>query len=889
MAAPPDASLSLPPLPHPEPPAPLYFDFNEPPLLPPFMATSNDGLSTGQNHDRHNDTVPLPPPPIPSQDHVPPANTSGEGGRSHSTSSQERQSESGDGSGSENSDSEEEEEQQRQHSQWIPIEEDKSVPCEDELTYISSKEEHSALDHTYWEKKAFFDLEDPEIMPGESGRIDWLVEHFNGTKEEPNTEYMMRSPTMRIGGYDWRIKFYPKGNNTDYLSVYLECVTMQSLDFEESEAFSNPPLPFITGMEKLKKRRFVAAQLCVVMYNPSEPRVYEYHADAHQFTKHVSDYGWTRFTRYARREFPFRSHGKRQAILRNDQLAFSAYIRIVNDPTGCLWSHGVNPFEDSIALTGLRPFSPQFPWFAAQLPLLHFAPFRDFITRCRDTKIVFWFQTLLWKMMSRKRSGHYSQPDEYVQSDTIAWLRFAVRWLRRETSAEVVNDLVGSLDPQRGAAVGGNRLKTKNVGSVQAAIDAHSTALDKPALLTLELERHEFDKKERKWKKITNKVDMDDKISVGGTSYTLFAFATHCGDLESNKFNLYIRPNGPLHAWYAYTNRSVSCVTRKQCVEKYCGVDEHSEPLKKKRHSTPRSIASHHGFSGFEERDEVAHVVIYVRKDCERSAFSSITEEPWEVPENVRRGIPPKFDGVEDQPPATAVYERFSESVSNDPHPPDEEDVRRSSFQCDAGYATPNCWQMDGDDVVMSDADDDSIDGNTNTLCGETSLDEHLSTHTIDHLGREYYEGQMLGHKYHGEGHLIAMNGDEYVGHFQDGQKSGHGRMTYASTGNIYEGDWASDEHHGQGKLTEVSTGNIFEGGWNQGKKHGRFVLKGTVTDEDKGCCSICYDREITTAFYDCGHVIACKDCAHKIDNCPVCRKRVLARLELFGVKMSFE
>ena len=48
------------------------------------------------------------------------------------------------------------------------------------MKYIESKEEHSATDHAYWEKQTFFDLDDPEILPLDSGRIEWLVEGFNG-------------------------------------------------------------------------------------------------------------------------------------------------------------------------------------------------------------------------------------------------------------------------------------------------------------------------------------------------------------------------------------------------------------------------------------------------------------------------------------------------------------------------------------------------------------------------------------------------------------------------------------------------------------------------------------------------------------------------------------
>ncbi|KAK3717819.1 hypothetical protein LTR37_005590 [Vermiconidia calcicola] len=888
----------------------LFVGFQEVHPQSGLMASMNTSSvqPAGQNHDRYNDAgiVPPPPPAIPQDQQLvnPPAlpqdtqllNPPADPNLQPNTASVERPSDSDGGSGSEGTDSEEDDDEQPQF-QWRPVEEDHSEPCEDELNYIVGRgHEHSAIDHQYWENKTFFDLDDPDLTPGEKGRIDWLVEHFNGTSENPNKEYVMKSPVIHIGGYDWRIKFYPKGNNTDYLSVYLECVTMQAPDFVGTEDFPNPPLPFLTNMEKLKKRRSVAVQLSVVMYNPAEPRTYEHHADAHQFTKDASDYGWTRFTRYARRDFVFRNHGQRQAILRNDKLAFSAYIRVVQDPTGCLWAHGSDPFKDSIALTGLRPFSPQKPMFAAEIPLLHFGPFRDFVTRCKDTKIVFWMQTLLWKMMSRKHSQFYGQPDGCAPSDTIAWLKFLSRSLRKETHSEILNGLIGTLNPdnyfvgdERQSAIGANRLKTKNAISIQAAVNAHTTALETPALMTLELERQEYDRKERKWKKLTNRVLMEDQIVVSGTPYTLFAFTTHCGDLESNKFNVYVRPHGPSKLWYEYTDGSVSCLTYKQAVDKHSGFSELDTPIKPKPHSSSRVDPTMRGYRRMEEQNEVAHAVTYMRDDCVAAATASPATESWDVPENVRKGIPPKFKGVvNDEPPATAIYETFSESALDNeeaPPAPPEEDARTSSFDTDAGYATPNSWPMDGEDVVMSDADDESIHTN------DEPTDPTVAKVTIDHLGREFYKGVMRTKiaEYHGQGHLISMNGDEYVGNFRDGQKDGTGKMIYGNTGNIYEGEWFEDEQHGYGKLTEASTGNVFEGGWKNGRKHGEFVLKGTVTDEDKGCCSICYDKEISTAFYDCGHVIACKDCAHKIDSCPVCRRRVLARLELFGVKMIFE
>ncbi len=72
------------------------------------------------------------------------------------------------------------------------------------------------------EKMFFFDLEDPEYIPAEVGRIEWVVTGVRGTMSHPNKEALLKSPTVRIGELDWTIKFYPRGNQTDHVSVYLE-------------------------------------------------------------------------------------------------------------------------------------------------------------------------------------------------------------------------------------------------------------------------------------------------------------------------------------------------------------------------------------------------------------------------------------------------------------------------------------------------------------------------------------------------------------------------------------------------------------------------------------------------------------------------------------------
>ncbi|KAF2484537.1 hypothetical protein BDY17DRAFT_130485 [Neohortaea acidophila] len=893
------ASNAPPPPPSLDPPNTHFFSFTEPPLQPAFAPSTNlgDHHTPIHNHDRslHSGLPPAPPPPSslitmpPTSDRpIPPApNTqappeTGEQARLRASSDPGHHSESGDGSESDGEDGgEDENEEQDRQARWLPIPEDKSQPCEDELAYITQRGEHSALDYSYWEKKIFFDLEDPELYPIASGRIDWTVDGYNGTKEKPNEELIMRSPPVRIGGYDWCIKFYPKGNDSDYLSLYLECVTMQSDDFEASKDFSNPALPFLASCEKLRLRTSEAVQLGIVMYNPAEPRVYEHKIDAHQFTKQSSDYGWTRFTRYARPDFAFRMHGQRQAILRDDKLAFSAYVRLVHDPTRCMWAHGTDCYNDSVTLTGLRPFAPLTPMYSAKLPLLHFAPLRGFICKSKDVKMAYWLQCLLWKMMSRTRSDTYGEPANgaaNIPCDAVAWLRHVAIELKKDTNPSVVDELIGDFNPDQGAAVGANRLRTKTQTSIQSAVDSHPTSLATPALLTLELERAEFDRKERKWSKLSAKVEMQNRIIVNGKPYILYAFSTHCGDLTSNKFKVYIRPNGPQSLWYAYSDGDVTAMTWKQAVDAHCGVD-----LAATTREARQSSSRHRKFLRFDDVDEVAHVVYYVRDDYRHFLTDTRVTEEWDVPENVKLCEPPKQTCDRPAPAQTGIGPgEMSAEMERHIIAATEKESQKSTDAVTGG-ATPSAWITDGEDIIMSDGEAmsarDTTDG-SDFLCTGC---------TIEHLGREYYRGSLLGNRYHGEGHLISMNGDEYTGAFVAGEKCGFGKMVYARTGNVYEGQWLQDQHHGTGTLTEAKTKNVYEGGWKHGKKSGEFVLKGHMTEEDKGWCSICYDKEINTAFYDCGHVLACRDCAFKIDQCPVCRRRVVGRLELFGVKMVFE
>lgn len=888
----------------------LHSEINEPPSFPdPLERTLADAAAmNGQNHDRDTvsnqsslqvgqarpDTGSITPPP--ALETEPEVNDPQHAEEDASTDRGDSESEG--------------DEEDTGSEQWYPIAEDKSVPCDDEMAYIVRRGEQSALDHAYWEKKTFFDVDDPEIIPGERGRIDWLVEGFNGTKQDPNRELLMRSQVLRLGGYDWCIKLYPKGNDSDYLSAYIECVTMAATDFQGDEEWANPPLPCLTGRKRPLKRKTLAVQLSLVMYNPAEPRVHEHRKDAHQFTKSVPDFGWKRYSRRGLGSLGYREHGQRQAILRDDKLAFAAFLRIIEDPTNCLWAHELKSAQDSIDLTGLRPFVNE-PMLESTLPLLHYVPFRDLIYRDRNTNMTrtnttSFFASLLWTTMTRKCSRHFGDgggaKSSYARMNSVVRIGHFLHLLKSEHDPIELAKVFGPLDPRRGSAFCGNRLRTRDTASIQAAVDQHPSTLATPAFLTLELERRSYDRKERKWYKLTNRVEMEEKIQVQGKSYTLFGFLTHTGDLSSHSYNIYVRPRGPGNVWCAYRDNMVTCLTRKQAVDKHSGHSSRDSRIGEK----PQRAAQR-GHSWSEEHDEVAQTVYYV---LDGTLEDIPREETWHPPQHIRK------NKAKDDP---SLSERSKTIATCDEETPLTQEHLESSLHLSLkrrltkslGHETPSNCITDGEDTLMSDIDDEAAsaserdDDNDEDIdhmaCSTASLANANAnpTITLDYFGHDYYHGQLLDPShhpsslvdpiYHGHGHLISLNGDEYTGFFFHHRKTGSGTMTYSRTGDTYTGSWLDDIPHGAGIYTEASTGNVFEGHWKHGRRTGAFVLRGTVTEEDKGVCSICYEREISTAFYDCGHVLACRECAGRIESCPVCRRRVVGRLELFGVKMRFE
>ena len=151
---------------------------------------------------------------------------------------------------------------------------------------------------------------------------------------------------------------------------------------------------------------------------------------------------------------------------------------------------------------------------------------------------------------------------------------------------------------------------------------------------------------------------------------------------------------------------------------------------------------------------------------------------------------------------------------------------------------------------------------------------------------RNYFSGasytvQRTKGRYHGHGKFIYENGDQYEGNLVGDFRNGKGVMRYQN-GDVYDGEWKLNVPDGRGKFVYAKTGNTYVGGFKAGRRHGRGVMQFLVADEEQQLCQICYEEEMDSLFYDCGHVCACVACAKQLSNCPVCRKPIISAVKMF-------
>ncbi|KAL8870455.1 MAG: hypothetical protein Q9174_003509 [Haloplaca sp. 1 TL-2023] len=604
--------------------------------------------------------------------------------------------------------SEEEEPEEEDRAYWADYVDDTTVPDEGEIRMIEEDgQELNATNHDHWESLTYEVLEDPEYIAGETGRITWTANPIHGTPDKPNRGRIMRSPSVLIGGMYWNIKFFPRGNDgTDHMSVYIECSPspLEESDSENTtgsgessneaaepqpsneatahnDGGQTEPATTTTGDLSANIRSSeddnastaesevedweVPAQVSCVVYNPNEPRVHTFRKTSHRFTHDNADWGWTRF-HGPWENMHLRQRLERQALLRNDTLAFTAYIRTVKDDTKNLWWHAPKkgPEWDSYERIGVKSLatgsSSDNAAVAAIACWLHLNPIVKFINEMdipgpfaepsrRKRPFFAALQQLLEYMFSMPEDT-----DRHFITNLLAWLD----WYLPDTPGRTDNQEVVSLwdafrriinyeasgsgdmataldlfkdvtmlkqpDPWKNtspilSAGESNVPEPREPRSVQEALDfvsasdnpfltwtnvaaQPSASGDLPKILQIELHRQNYNRKTRHWDKLTHQISINESIT----------YARSRGG-SKGEYTLY----GMVVHDGALTSEDFYAVIRPQGPGtrwlKYSGTDHDGGVTCL---TTNQAIAAHEGKGDSSTGDlAVAYVVLYVRTD----------------------------------------------------------------------------------------------------------------------------------------------------------------------------------------------------------------------------------------------------------------------------------
>ena len=534
---------------------------------------------------------------------------------------------------------------------------------------------------------------------------------FHGTQSKPNREKIMRSPSVLIDGYYWNIKVYPRGNEgTPLMSVYVECSTLPNQRLiadptdkgqaNEVSKTGDEPVSYTTNNENTSapnlanasiptaltlhesdgneshqptstkevsqpnKRWEVPAQILCVAYNPEEPRVLAYDRTDHRFHDESPDWGWRRF-HGPWNKLHIRERLQRQALLRNDTLCFTAYIRTIKDDTGALfwhapagkpqWDHyerlGLNRMlagsaGSSAAVSALStwlhlyPVSPSIKKMGMDLeenyrerPLFdeleHWR--QEFISSSKElthdinfessVEMVDWYNTgdcepdvvAFWETLRRILSFEASD----VKSIAEARDYFEDILLLKQPD---VGKQIHDAEPQvPGQAEDVALRQLTEPCSVQEAVDLASTYETKddrvwktfdghihslaepPSILQVELHRQKYDTSSRKWEKLTHCIKIDERVTFGSRSLG--------PDQGYTLFGLVVHSGSLESKDYCSILRPQGPGTRWI---KFAG-DKAGRGVECL--TTKQALTAHEGGNHVENTSAVAYIVTYVRND----------------------------------------------------------------------------------------------------------------------------------------------------------------------------------------------------------------------------------------------------------------------------------
>ncbi|KAJ7960362.1 ubiquitin carboxyl-terminal hydrolase 12 [Quillaja saponaria] len=482
-------------------------------------------------------------------------------------------------------------------------------------------------------------IESQPVEDAPSSRFTWRIDNFTRL----NTKKLY-SETFVVSGFKWRVLIFPKGNNVDHLSMYLDVADSASLPYGWS--------------------RFAQFSLAVV--NQIHNKYYVRKDTQHQFNARESDWGFTSFMPLGELYDPSRGY------LVNDTLIVEAVVlirRVVD-----YWAYDS---KKETGYVGLKNQGATCYMNSLLQTLYHIPYFRKAVYHMPTTEndlpsgsIPLALQSLFYKLQysdtsvatkELTKSFGWDTYDSFMQHDVQELNRVLCEKLEDKMKGTVVEGTI-----QKKESFYDLQLDVKGCCDVYASFDKYVEVerlegdnryhaeqyglqdakkgvlfIDFPPVLQLQLKRFEYDFMRDTMVKINDRYEFPLQLDLDHENgkylspdadrsvrnlYTLHSVLVHSGGVHGGHYYAFIRPTFS-DQWYKFDDERVTKEDTKRALEEQYGGEEELPQTNPGFNNTPFKFTKYSN----------AYMLVYIRESDKDKIICNVDEK--DIAEHLRERL----------------------------------------------------------------------------------------------------------------------------------------------------------------------------------------------------------------------------------------------------------
>nr|XP_016484081.1 PREDICTED: ubiquitin carboxyl-terminal hydrolase 12-like [Nicotiana tabacum] len=500
-------------------------------------------------------------------------------------------------------------------------------------------------------------VDGPPVDDPPSARFTWTIENFSRLNSKK-----LYSDVFHVGGYKWRILIFPKGNNVDHLSMYLDVA-------------DSPALPY--GWSR-------HAQFSLAVLNRVHNKFTVRKDTQHQFNARESDWGFTSFMPLSELYDPIRGYLVDDTVIVEADVA----VRRVID----YWSHDS---KKETGCVGLKNQGATCYMNSLLQTLYHIPYFRKAVYHMPTTEndnpsgsIPLALQSLFYKLQysdtsvatkELTKSFGWDTYDSFMQHDVQELNRVLCEKLEDKMKGTVVEGTIQQLfeghhmnyiecinvdyKSTRKESFYDLQLDVKGCRDVYASFDKYVEVerlegdnkyhaekyglqdarkgvlfIDFPPVLQLQLKRFEYDFVRDTMVKINDRYEFPLELDLDRENgkylspdadrsvrnlYTLHSVLVHSGGVHGGHYYAYIRPTLS-DQWFKFDDERVTKEDSKRALEEQYGGEEELP------HANPGFNNSPFKFTKYSN----AYMLVYIRESDKEKIICNVDEK--DIAEHLR-------------------------------------------------------------------------------------------------------------------------------------------------------------------------------------------------------------------------------------------------------------